>query len=214
MNLTRTADPAVEPLSTAELKDHLRLDGVEEDALLGALITSARQACETYTRRSLVTQIWKLSLDGWPVRGGREPWWDGTREGSLDQMVETARTLALPRGPLQSITSVTVTDADGSRTVVDTSVYTASTGLNGRLALRAGQAWPSATAAVDAVEIVYVTGFGDSWNDVPASLRHGLLILAAHLYEHREVFPDGDSTMASLPAPVMGLWRPWRAVAL
>ncbi|MFN3232933.1 MAG: hypothetical protein ACE363_12365 [Alphaproteobacteria bacterium] len=215
MDLTRTIDPAVEPLSTAEVKDHLRLDGVEEDAPLGALVTSARQACETYTRRSMITQTWRLRLDSWPGKHMGDAWWDGTREGSLDAVFERARTLALPRGPMQSITSVTVTDADANQMVIASNGYTASTGLNGRLALRSGQAWPSATAPVDAIEIIYVTGFGDSWNDVPASLRHGMMVLVAHLYEHREVFPEGgEGGLAALPAPVVGLWRPWRQVSL
>ena len=210
MTLTLVNGPAVEPVSPAEAKDHLRLDSGIEDAYLGALITAARQACETFTGRSLVTQSWKLTLDRWPQNYDHDVWWDGTRQGSFDLVASVKRTLDVPRGPLQSVTSLTVFGSDGDSTLIDPSVYIVAPGLDGRIALKAGQVWPLVTAPVGAVEIVFVAGFGASWNDVPAALRHGMLLLAAQLYENREAFAEQDR----LPNAVLSLWRPWRKVRL
>ena len=210
MTLTLIAGPAVEPVSTAEAKDHLRLDGGHEEAYLGSLITAARQACETYTGRSLISQDWSYVLDRWPGQEGHGPWWDGVREGVIDTLAPVKRTLDLPRGPLQSVTSMTIFDPDRVGTVIDPSVYIVAPGLDGRVALRAGQVWPLATAPVGAINIRFKAGFGDSWNDVPAALRHGILVLVAHLYEGREAYAEQDR----LPQSVLSLWRPWRQTLL
>ena len=58
--------PAVEPVTLAEVKLHLRIDDNADDVLLGALITAARQHAEHDTRRALVTQTRKLVLDEFP----------------------------------------------------------------------------------------------------------------------------------------------------
>ena len=48
--------PAVEPLSLAEAKSWLRVDGADEDQLIQSLITSARLGVEATTNRLLITQ--------------------------------------------------------------------------------------------------------------------------------------------------------------
>ena len=46
MALVLTAVPAAEPISLADAKAHLRIDGSDEDALLTALIAAARMFVE------------------------------------------------------------------------------------------------------------------------------------------------------------------------
>jgi hypothetical protein len=57
------AGPGEEPVSLAEAKAFCRIDGSDEDALLGALIAAARLHVESITGRALVTQTWRLLLD-------------------------------------------------------------------------------------------------------------------------------------------------------
>ena len=61
--------PAVEPVLLAEAKAHLRIDGDDEDDLIGALIVAARVAVETEIRRVLIAQSWRAILEEWPADG-------------------------------------------------------------------------------------------------------------------------------------------------
>lgn len=81
----QTIAPAAEPVTLAEAKLYLRVDGNEEDRLINDLIQSARQQIEQWLRRSLVTQGWKLS-----------------------QRFVAGQCLRLSLGPIQMIESVSV----------------------------------------------------------------------------------------------------------
>jgi len=61
--------PAVEPVLLAEVKAHLRLDGNDEDDLIGALIAAARVAVETEIRRVLIAQSWRAIVESLPPGG-------------------------------------------------------------------------------------------------------------------------------------------------
>ena len=83
-----TTEPATEPLTLTEAKEHLRVDGTDEDTLITSIITVARKLCENYTNRAFITQTWTQTEDfisdefqhllrrrGWvvraPARAGR-----------------------------------------------------------------------------------------------------------------------------------------------
>lgn len=76
--------PAMEPVTLEEAKLHLRIDGTEEDSLISALITAARQKAEEYTRRAFIAQTWELALDS------------------------ASGKVYLPRPPIQAINEVTL----------------------------------------------------------------------------------------------------------
>lgn len=63
--LERVVLPATEPLTLAEAKLYLRVDGSSEDTLITQLMDAARETAEAYLRRSLITQQWKLSYEGY-----------------------------------------------------------------------------------------------------------------------------------------------------
>lgn len=73
--LTVTTPAAAEPVSLAEAKAHLRITHSSDDALIGALISSAREYVERYTGRALAVAsytfastdetAWALPL--WPA---------------------------------------------------------------------------------------------------------------------------------------------------
>jgi uncharacterized phiE125 gp8 family phage protein len=66
MPLQLVTAPAGEPITLLEAKQHLRVDVDDDDALIGSLITAARQAAETLTGRQLMTARWRLVLDAFP----------------------------------------------------------------------------------------------------------------------------------------------------
>ncbi len=92
--------PASEPLTAAEAKLYLRVDGSTEDSAITRMIATARQAAESYMRRSLITQTWTIAYD----------------EGAPAEV-------KLPRGPVQSITGVKIIAADGSQTTLNPAIY-------------------------------------------------------------------------------------------
>jgi uncharacterized phiE125 gp8 family phage protein len=76
--------PVCEPISLNEAKAHLRITHAYEDAQITRMIRSARDYCEQYTRRALITQTLTAVF-----AGGRD---------STD--------IWLPREPIQSVTAV------------------------------------------------------------------------------------------------------------
>lgn len=180
----QTVAPAAEPYSASDLATWLRLAG-SETAILEALIKQARQEIEDLTGLALINQTWKLTLDRWP--GYAEPWWDGIRQGHINLMRGQAGWVTLPRYPLSSVTSVTTYDQAGASTaIVVADIFDVDTQQTpGRLALKSGQAWPTATRDTSAIEVVYVAGYGASSSSVPATLTGAVRDLAAWMYEHR-----------------------------
>ena len=104
-NWSVVTQPTAEPVSLAEAKLHLRVDGDDEDVLIALQIAAVRQQVELEARRTLVTQTLAARLEFWPL---------------YDR-------LALPQPPLQSVTHIKYTDEDGVlQTVssIDYVVYT------------------------------------------------------------------------------------------
>ncbi|MBS0479058.1 MAG: hypothetical protein JSR79_07150 [Proteobacteria bacterium] len=57
------------------------------------------------------------------------------------------------------------------------------------------------------IEIAYQAGWIATWPLIPAPVRQGIVLLAAHLYSERDANEPP-------PAAVTALWRPFRRVAL
>lgn len=187
LSLKRIAAPAVEPVSIEEAKLHLRVDHSSDDALIGSLIAAAREWVEQATRRSLITQTWRLRLEELPV----------------EECVE------LPRPPLQSVSSFTYVDSGGSTQTWSSSKYTVHTDSEpGELAVAYGEVWPSIREQEDAVTITYVAGYGANGATVPAPLRTAILLLVGHWYANREAVTP--ATLTNIPLGVDALISPYR----
>lgn len=192
MALVMTAAPALEPISLAEAKAHLRIDGNDEDALFTSLIAAARMFVERTLSLALVTESWSLYLDGWPRSG----------------------TIVLPIQPVQAVTAVRVYDPDNSPTEVNGATYSVDVlSEPARLVLSAGAAQLSPARLLNAFEVAFTAGYGDEASDVPAPIRHALKLLVAHWFEHRELVVLGTAPQ-EVPATVAGLLLPYRRVRL
>jgi uncharacterized phiE125 gp8 family phage protein len=166
--LKRVVSPETEPLSLTDAKLFLRIDHDNEDSLIEKLIVAAREAAENYLRRSLIDQSWQLEIKGVPCA------------------------VELPRGPVQSITSVVARADNGVETTLDSSCYSLNM-LRGTVTLRN---LPSVSALV----ITYTAGFGAA-GDVPHAIRQGMLMHIASLYDAREAAQGLSSELISLYAP-------------
>ncbi len=179
MPTTVVTAPVIEPVSLQELKDHLRIDDVNDDALLDAIITAARQHAEFSTRRNLITTLLDLFLDDFP---------------------SSPDTVLLPFPPLQSVTSVKYFDTDNAQQTIAAADYEVDTSSEpGRLRPVTSKFWPSVRDRVNAVEIRFTAGYGAGIVDIPAGLRQAILIVAATLYENRESFTVGEGAVANMP---------------
>ena len=183
--------PALEPVSLADVKAHLRVDHDDDDTLLQAAIVSARFHVETVTRRVLIEQSWRVYLDAWPRK----------------------RIVTVPVAPLITVDAVTVYDANGDPQTVDPDDYDVDAAtVPGRMVLAANAPAPAARA-VDGVEIDVTAGYGPSSVDVPAALRQAVLMLVTHWYEHRGAVGH-DLAVLVAPLGYEALVAPYRILSL
>ncbi|HXE00853.1 MAG TPA: head-tail connector protein [Hyphomicrobium sp.] len=191
MSLVMTTPPALEPVTVAEAKAHLRVDGDAEDILIGSLVLTSRLHIEAALGLALITQSWTLALDRWP------------RGNHID----------LPMTPLQSVDDVRVVNGAGIVMIIPAESYLVD------LASRPGRlVWnntipPIPGLPANGIEIDFTAGFGATADSVPAPLKHAILMLTAHWYEHRD--PDDIGTSAAqVPAAVSDLIQPFRTIRL
>ncbi len=187
MALIMTSAPAIEPVTLADAKAHLRVDGAAEDTLITALIQVARLQVEAALGLALIQQGWTWRIDRWPSTGAIE----------------------LPLRPVASITQVRAQNADLSFTVALLTSYL----LDGRgeppRLVPTGAGLPLPGVAALGCEINFTAGYGALAADVPTPLRQAILLLIAHWFENRE--PTSEGTQARpIPDTVNALLNPFR----
>jgi uncharacterized phiE125 gp8 family phage protein len=187
LTLQRTVAPVSEPVTLSEIKSHLRIDITDDDTLLGALLSAARDDVELYLRRQVMPATWRLYLDTW------QP------------------CLRLPRPPVSSVTHIKYFDQDDIQQTLATTVYQVDiVSEPARITLKSGQSWPSLKAdKLNAIEIQYVAGWADA-TAVPEVIKHAIKLLVGDLYEHREARLDlagGLRTIDDNPTLGRLLWK-------
>jgi len=184
---------AVEPVLIDEVKDYLRVDGDTEDALISALIITAREHLEGrdgMLGRALVRQTWDWTFDYFPP--GK---------------------LKVPLPPLISVTSITY-QSNGSPTeeTYSSASYTVKASENGgQIYPNYGTSWPTTLGVPNAITVRFIAGYGGSWNDVPAPIRLAMQYLIRHWYDNREAFSMAD--FREVPATVEALVGNYRVRA-
>ncbi len=207
---TLVTPPSVDPVTMAELKERLVITDDSENDMINAFALAAIQYIERMTGIALITQTWKLTLDHWPTQN--TPWWDGVRDGAISELFgsQYAADVELPRFPLQSVSSVTVYDEDGTSTAVTIAdVFDVDAASSpGRITLKHGATWPVALRANNAIEIQYIAGYGDAATDVPPLLKTAILQMAAYLYSHRgDDCEVGDAYMKSGAQAIASMYK-------
>jgi uncharacterized phiE125 gp8 family phage protein len=152
MTLIKITEPTVEPLTAAEVRDHLHIDDSVADEDFAGWIAAARQEAEHLTGRALITQTWERVLHAFPV--GRIP-------------------LGMP--PVVSITSVKYIDTAGVEQTLSASAYTLDevSDPGWLYPSVAYPTWPSTQAdRPNAVRVRFTCGYGAASSAVPAPIRH------------------------------------------
>ena len=176
---------ASEPITLTEAKNFLRVDGSDDDVLIGALISAAREMCEQYTRRILVTTTIDEYFDGFP-----------NYKNAISKDF-----IYLSRGPVQSITNLKYVDEIGSEETVASSYYVSDTiSEPARIASTAG--WFATNGIINQVIVRYVVGTDVS--SIPTPLKQGMLLIISDLYDKR------DDRVRKLPTASEYLFNPFR----
>jgi len=148
------SNPSGYPVTLQQAKDHLRVSGTSEDALILNLIKTSTAQVENDTRRKLYAQAWNLFLD-------------------LFEDIE------LPFGQLQSVTHVKYYDTDNVQQTLATSVYDVDSSSDpGKILLANNQSWPSIYDRANAIEIQFICGY----SSIPPSLIHAVKLKIEELY--------------------------------
>jgi len=166
------------------------------DPELTSWLTAARQYCETFTHRALITQTWDLKLDGFPC--GEAIW--------------------LPKPPLISITTatgliVTYTATAGTLTTWAEANYTVDapagpTAAPGRIVPAYGVVYPSTRDVPNAVNVRFVAGYGAA-SAVPAGIKAAIKLLIGAWWNQREAV--GAANLAETPMGVGALLWPFKS---
>jgi uncharacterized phiE125 gp8 family phage protein len=177
--------PTVEPILLDEAKLHLRVDATfDEDYLIDALISVAREYLEVVTGRVLVSQTFDEFLQDWPCSDYIE----------------------LHRGPLAAspAVSINVKDSAGTETAWATSNYIVDGNVDPpRIVLAYGISWPSTTLLpASPIRIRYTAGYGAASSATPRPLYQALLLLIGHWFKFREAVLAGNMERLSQQLPL------------
>lgn len=173
MSLDIITPPTIEPVTLAEAKLNLSIDGTESDLLIPRKIKAAREACEQQLSRAILEQTWELAIDAFP-------------DGAIE--------LARPR--VLSIVSVKYIDTSGVEQTLSPTAYTldAST-LPGYVLPAYGTSWPTARdGTANAVRVRFTCGYGSTVASVPESVREWINAHVALAMRHREAASDRPLT--------------------
>ena len=158
--------PAALPITLAEAKAQLRIEHDDDDAYINRLIDVGVVTVDAkgVLGQPMISQTWALWMSATPLYE-----------------------VALPLGPVQSVSAVKYYDTDGTLQTDTLSNYDVfGRSMNKTIKPKTGFAWPVAQQRSDAIKIEFVAGFGAAASDVPDTIRHAMLMLVSFWYENRE----------------------------
>jgi len=165
--------PAIEPLTLAEAKAHLRVDGNDEDALITALIAAARTYVERRTSITAGQRNYRMELSRFPYDGAD---------------------IIMPTSPCSAVSSITYVkpDTTSATLTVSTDYRLAFAVPPGRIRLPYGKTeWPETIeTAEDAVVVLFTAGY-DAAGNMPATIGQVCRLLIGHWFENREAVVVG-----------------------
>jgi uncharacterized phiE125 gp8 family phage protein len=207
-SLTRLQAPDVEPVTLDQVKQHLRIapEFADDDALLIAYISAAREYVESYTRRCFLTSQWQLSLDHFPQSfqmpstvnpSMRRDW--PYYSGLWNQC-----TIALPKPYCVSVDSITYLDGNGAQQTLDPSAYVVDVdSAPARIVPAPGLFWPIVTAyRPGSVKVKFTAGRWSDADSVPKDIQVAILLIITQWYTNPSA---AGATQNEMPFAVSAL---------
>ena len=166
------------------MKDHLRITGANEDALIAGALVAAVRAVEARASLAFMPQTWRVTIDAAP-----------------------AGYVSLPISPASAVDAVRVKDGQGGEILIDPDTYEFAPGAPGKFCKKGP--WPSPGTRLGGVSIDFTAGYAGG---PPEPLNQAVMLLAAHFYENREA--AGEARIHTVPQAVDALIAPYRQVRL
>lgn len=186
MAFARTSEPAAEPVTLAQAKAHLRVDVPDDDQYIGTLISVVRLAAEDRLQRTLVHTTWRLTLDRFPLA------------------------IRLPMPPLASVQSVQYRNTDGQWVTMSAQDYQVDLANEpGFLVTAPGATWPEVGEGINGVLVNFTAGYGATGDNVPAPIRHWILLALSDLYQHRSRSSDKPAVPQNFADGLLDTYKMW-----
>lgn len=180
--------PTALPVTVAELRDWLRLNGTAEDDQLELLLWAAVERFEADTRRPVLETEYRQWCSRWPCSGkvvlGR---------GGITEVTSVGKLLA--NDTLAAVTGWRADVRTPPARVILPPGLVAATADDGRPVEPAGC-------------VLFTAGWANA-AAVPKAVKVAVRLLAAHWYEHREAFRDGGA-LTETPAGWEAVTNPYR----
>ena len=168
--------PSIEPITIDEAKLHCRIDGIEDDTLVGNLITASRQYCEKWQSRSYIETTIEVKYDSFGCN------------------------MVLPVLDVMSIDSIKYYDTNNELQTLSSSIYELD---NNTIIASYNQSFPLTRGFSNSVIVTYKAGYGDAASDVPNITKQAIYLMIGHLYENREA--TSSLTVETIPFGVASL---------
>jgi len=179
-------------VSLAEAKSHLRVLHDDDNDYIDALVavgTGLVDGVDGWLGRAIVEQTWEASFDRFPCSDT-----DGH-----------AGKLFIPLAPLISIETVKYDGSDGiERDVESYRAYGVGSTQPGYILPAVATSWPISIREPETIRVTFKAGY----NDVPAGIKHAILLMIGHWYENREDASDVD--LNDIPLGSKALLMPHR----
>lgn len=192
-----------EPVTLDVAKAYLRLDHDKDDGLLEGLISAARSSVEAYTSRALIRQHWQLTLNaGYAVARSDAVYLTGDKSRG-EQGIE------LPRSPFVELSGNPVLISEyGEQELKDFRIDTSGRAAN----IHFGSAAQAMLHGTGKIQIDFVAGYDA--DNLPDSLRQGILMIVAQLYENRVAVNDNPGLVGEFDQGVLSLIKPYQVKRL
>jgi uncharacterized phiE125 gp8 family phage protein len=208
--------PVNEPVTLAEAKLFCKLatsltdvSFTADDTIVESYITSARDWCETHTRRAFCHQTLTLTLDSFPWGGGYFNRANRMNPTLNNFLPSQSGLVKLDRPPFVAINSITYLDTSGNEQTLSSSIYRViSSSKNAtRLTTKPNQLWPATYPTMATVAIEYQGGYSVDGTLVPEGIKTAIKLLVSHWYNNRDA--AGEANLSSIPYGVESILIPW-----
>jgi uncharacterized phiE125 gp8 family phage protein len=159
MSTRMIVPPAAMAVSIEAARRSARASGTSLDDELSDKVQAYTEEAEHKTRRAFITQTWAVTLDEFPAA------------------------IKLAHPPIVNVLSVQFYDIDGTSQTLDPQDYQVDNSSEpGYIVPAPGRTWPETAQRINAVEVQYTCGYGESPDAVPAAIRQYILGMVENDY--------------------------------